>query len=605
MKAFVKKLNYYPVTVSDAVFFTGTNKSLQEAIDNGEFFGLQNKDVLEVILSKNIDKLSNYRGHFPYDIYRLQSSFRASSQKGDFWINNELKQYNVDQSVLKPYGIVYYDGTYFRTIDVPYSNNNEPSGNYDVCIIGGGAAGIGAAYALKESGWRVCIVERLDELGGTHCNAGVGLFLASPICAWYKTLAQKWHEKGVLGFKPKKFNSTDILGVGDGTPFEKAFRAAQFVDEKGLLNSFQGNYVTINDYKMTQEYYNDLKDNIDIFINCELISTYSDDSKKVSYITVKNTLNGKVFEITADYFIDCSGDGVLFTHDERLALDTDYYIGEDGKDRFNEPVYGVNPANHYGINTVEPIYYNAASVYGAGQKNPPALTKYKRFDGLVEKANFTFTPFGDTDCVSISKSYGTRMTAENFIDKPYVWNMNDGRDRVTALRKGIDQGIRKLLAIRESYRVAAEKTIDQTYLTKQITSANYQSEKIIALSTWYVDIHNQSYYVVSQIANGVPYESMIPKAYSNVLVAGRCFGASHIALSSVRLVKTMMDMGHSAGIAIKQLLDKQNAAGSGEREDVRNVDVSALQQEIGIADVISELETYFYGDSVDYAVVNL
>ena len=183
--------------------------------------------------------------------------------------------------------------------------------------------------------------------------------------------------------------------------------------------------------------------------------------------------------------------------------------------------------------------------------------------------------------------------------------MNDGRDRVTALRNGTDQGIRKLLAIRESYRVAAEKTIDQTYLSKQITSANYQSEKIIALSTWYVDIHNQSYYVVSQIANGVPYESMIPKAYKNVLVAGRCFGASHIALSSVRLVKTMMDMGHSAGIAIKQLLDKQNTAGSGEREDVRNADVSAIQEEIGIADVISELETYFYGESVDYSVVEL
>lgn len=605
MKGFIKKLSYYPATVSDAVFFTGTNKSLQEAIDNGEFFGLQNKDVLEVILSKNIDKLSNYRGYFPYDTYRTQRSFRESSQKGDFWISNKLQQYNVDRSVLKPYGIVYYDGTYFRTIDVPYSNNNEPSGNYDVCIIGGGAAGIGAAYALKDSGWRVCIVERLDELGGTHCNAGVGLFLASPICSWYKTLAQGWYEKGILSLIPKKFQSKDLLGVGDGTPFEKAFRAAQFVDEKGLLNSFQGNYVTINDYKMTQEYYNDLKDNIDIFINCELINTYSDDSKKVSYITVKNTLNGKVFDITADYFIDCSGDGALFTHDDRLKLDTDYYIGEDGKDRFNESVYGKNPANHYGINTVEPVYYNANLIYGAGQKNPPALTKYKRFDGLTVKSNFAFTPVGDSDCTSVSNSYGTQMTAENFIDKPYMWNMNDGRDRVTALRNGTDQGIRKLLAIRESYRVAAEKTIDQTYLSKQITSANYQSEKIIALSTWYVDIHNQSYYVVSQIANGVPYESMIPKAYKNVLVAGRCFGASHIALSSVRLVKTMMDMGHSAGIAIKQLLDKQNTAGSGEREDVRNADVSAIQEEIGIADVISELETYFYGESVDYSVVEL
>lgn len=277
MKSFIKKLSCYPVTLLDAVYFKGSNKSLQQAIDNNEFFGISNLETLKTLIGNQVDKLVTYKGNFNYSLYFNNKEFRESSSKGDFWINKNLQQYNVDMSVLKPHGIVYFDGEYFKTIDVPYYNDNKPSGQYDVCIVGGGAGGIGAAYALRDSGWRVAIVERLDELGGTHCNAGVGLFLASPICGWYKSLAENWYEKGIFSFMAKSPNK-NVLGVGDGTDFDKAFRAAQYVDEKGLVNSFKGNFLTINDYKMSQEYYNDFKDTIDIFINCELVNTVSSDA---------------------------------------------------------------------------------------------------------------------------------------------------------------------------------------------------------------------------------------------------------------------------------------------------------------------------------------
>ena len=96
----------------------------------------------------------------------------------------------------------------------------------------------------------------------------------------------------------------------------------------------------------------------------------------------------------------------------------------------------------------------------------------------------------------------------------------------------------------------------------------------------------------SNIPNGVPYEAMIPKCYSNSLVACRAYGASHVGLSSIRLVKTMMDLGHSAGIAIKQLCYSDT------RGDVRTVDVSSVQDEIGILSVINDLEAHFFGDTV-------
>ena len=107
-----------------------------------------------------------------------------------------------------------------------------------------------------------------------------------------------------------------------------------------------------------------------------------------------------------------------------------------------------------------------------------------------------------------------------------------------------------------------------------------------------MDIHNQTYHCGSNIPNGVPYEALIPKCYTNSLVACRAYGASHIALSSIRLVKTMMDLGHSAGVAIKQLCYSDT------RGDVRTVDVSSVQDEIGILNVINDLETNFFGNTV-------
>lgn len=593
MKKQIKNLSFYPTSVFGGIYYDGTNLNLNTLIENG----LLNMDYIKA----NSSKLEVFKGFFDYNNY---SKLKSSSIQGDFWIWNSDVMTDIDTCwVAYPGDIIYRDGDYFKTIHVPQTNNVKPKEKYDVCIVGAGAGGIGAGYALKDAGYRVCIIERLDTLGGTHCNAGVGMLIASPTCNWYKTLVQEGYNQGKVSFYNN--NSTDHkpVMVGTGSDFDKLYRASQFTDHGGkVLNSFCGNHIIINDAWYSKKYYNELSPNIDIFINCELQETISNSTDKtVDYIKVKNILTGKEFDICADYFIDCSGDGVLFTSDKKLTLDTDYYIGTDGKSRFNESCYGNDDTpKKYGINTVEPCYFQLGRRHSSGYSFPPLPTKYKTYSNVTARSNFNYTAPG-TNVKTISNSYGTKMSLQKFIEYPNSWNIADGYDRALAVFMGGGYttgnrfaGTRKMLAIREKYRVACEKTVDQNYLTKQITSSNYATEHIIGLSTWYVDIHNQSYSCVSNIANGVPYEALIPKCYTNVLCGSRCYGASHVGLSSVRLVKTMMDLGHSAGIAIKQLLDNNN------RVDVRNVDVAQVQSEIGIADIITELETYFYRDTVEY-----
>ena len=597
MKKQIKNLAFYPTSVFGGIYYDGTNVNLNDMIENG----ILNLDCIKA----NSTKLKIFKGFFDYSKY---STLKTNSVQGDFWIWNGDSIMDFDSCwVAYPGDIIYRDGDYFKTIHILQTNSVKPKEKYDVCIVGAGAGGVGAGYALKDAGYRVCIIERLDTLGGTHCNAGVGMLIASPTCNWYKTLVQEGYNQGKISFYNNSSTDHKPAMVGSGNAFDKMYRASQFTDHgKQVINGFCGNHIIINDTWYSKKYYDDLSPNIDIFINCELQETISNTTDKtVDYIKIKNILTGKEFDVCADYYIDCSGDGVLFTSDKNLTLNADYYIGTDGKSRFNESCYDTDDApNKYGINTVEPCYFQIFRRYISGYKFPDLPLHRKQFDGIVAKSNFGFGSVGsNSNITTISNSYGTKMSLEKFVEYPNSWNMADGYDRaLDAFCKGgytasnRFAGTRKMLAIREKYRVACEKTVDQNYLTKQITSSNYTTEHIIGLSTWYVDIHNQSYSCTSNIANGVPYEALIPKCYKNVLCGSRCYGASHVALSSVRLVKTMLDLGHSAAIAIKQLLD------SNTRGDVRTVDVAQVQTEIGIADVITELETYFYGDTVEFTI---
>ncbi len=59
---------------------------------------------------------------------------------------------------------------------------------------------------------------------------------------------------------------------------------------------------------------------------------------------------------------------------------------------------------------------------------------------------------------------------------------------------------------------------------------------------------------------GVPYGTIVPKDSNTVWVVGRCFSATHDAHASCRSMAQTMAMGHAAGLAAIQSLEKDEAA---------------------------------------------
>jgi hypothetical protein len=70
----------------------------------------------------------------------------------------------------------------------------------------------------------------------------------------------------------------------------------------------------------------------------------------------------------------------------------------------------------------------------------------------------------------------------------------------------------------------------------------------------------------------VPYRSLLPLGSQNLLVAGRCFSADQLALSSARVMTTASMMGQAAGIAA--------AWSAGGRHPVGEVATAALRREL-------------------------
>jgi hypothetical protein len=89
-------------------------------------------------------------------------------------------------------------------------------------------------------------------------------------------------------------------------------------------------------------------------------------------------------------------------------------------------------------------------------------------------------------------------------------------------------------------------------------------------------------YLPDGAAVGIPFGALVVRDASNVLVAGRCFSATHDAHASVRSMAQCMAMGQAAGTAAAM------AVATG--RDPRELDVQALRAQLRADGAIVELE---------------
>lgn len=102
----------------------------------------------------------------------------------------------------------------------------------------------------------------------------------------------------------------------------------------------------------------------------------------------------------------------------------------------------------------------------------------------------------------------------------------------------------------------------------------------VGYGSFYIDIHNpagpgmsgQTWRPPPGFHYSIPYRAMVPERVDNLLVAGRCISADHVALGSTRIMSTCMALGEAAGAAAMLSLHEEVAP--------RELDARLLQEQL-------------------------
>lgn len=405
----------------------------------------------------------------------------------------------------------------------------------DVFVAGGGPAGVSAAIAAARNGKSVFLAESQGSFGGVAAAGLVPAF--APFDDGVNVLASG------IGYELRKQVSKDVPLNAYWTPIKvEEFKRTydQMVIASGIKYSF---FTTL----------------------CDVIT--NGDRVEGAILCAKSGM----FTVKAKIYIDCTGDADLCAFG-------------GGKYEYGDENGDVMPS------TLCSLWANID--FSKRRVSDDSRLEQAIKDGMFTKSDrhlpgvFKVNEVGGIGCGNIGHTFGTNPTDETSLTEAMTWGRKslleydryyreylDGYENMTLVYTG------NILGVRESRRVCCDYMLN---VDDFVARAVFDDE--IGRYCYPVDIHIMTddpkeyerfkqeyevkYHYKKGESYGIPYRSLIPVSFSNVLTAGRCIGTDRKMQASVRVMPGCFITGQAAGCA---------AALAVESEDVRNIDTKLLQ----------------------------
>ena len=436
----------------------------------------------------------------------------------------------------------------------------------DVCVVGGGSGGFGAALAAARAGAKVILVEKQPRLGGTSTSAFVTNWEPGPGCAFARELYGRLKAKpGRVGIARRlhRYKRDEPYGITYGRPgtkltYDDTLRRAGISAAKWCS-------VTMKPEALAGEMEAMLREaGARLLLNTTFREAAVTD-KLLREITVTGP-DGRRTVIRASVFVDSTGGAHVCR-----AVGCEVMLGVEPRSRFNEPSAPAKGAR----------FLNAISLCYRIRK-AKAPKRQEPLSGPVGRFGKTAFVSGVDDRELIVNPLPL-VSGITLVDKGYPETMALARQRVLAHWHWLQpyphfkdyelKDIAPMLGIRESYRVVTEHILTEGDVRAGL--AKQKHEDIIAVADHALDVHGGGPGIKElKGPYGIPYRCLIPKGWKNLLVACRGAGFSHIAASSCRLSRTMVALGHAAGLAAAEAA--RNGKGVGE------VNVARLGTAMGV-----------------------
>ncbi len=435
----------------------------------------------------------------------------------------------------------------------------------DVCIVGGGSGGVGAAIGATRAGADVILIERQSQLGGTSTSAyvcnwepGPGNAVAREI---YDRLAKMPNAVGIVSHHKCEGGRRPfgLWLVTPGLTYEETLRRAGVNRTKWRAMVFEpAAFCKVVSDMLTET------GKCRIMLRTRFVEAQTEDKRVASIKAVSD--DGATYHIRARVYIDCTGGAHLCR-----AVRCQTMLGPESAERFGEQSAPDQPGKT--LNAISLCYRIRKSDHPVRQAPPqPPVKRWPK------TAHVSGLPNGDRIVNPLPMLPGRAL-----IDLGYDEALARCRRIVQAHWRWLQahpafegyelHSVAPMLGIRESYRVVGEYVLTQHDLLAGIKKQRHPD--LIAIADHSMDVHGAGgRRVHGELAGpyGIPYRCLVPKGWSNLLVACRGASFSHIAASSCRLSRTMISLGHAAGVGAAM------AAKAG--VPVRQIDVPALQRKL-------------------------
>lgn len=385
-----------------------------------------------------------------------------------------------------------------------------PRKSYDLVVGGGGIAGICAAVGAARLGLKVALI----------------------------------HDRPVVGGN----NSTEVRvqlgGFTNLPPYPELGNVVKELDPHFRQNARRAHYYK-DELKMSVV---KNEPNIDLYINHSVVQVKMKDAGQIGSVFAQSILTGRQVECCAGLFADCTGDANL-----GFLAGAAFMYGRESRSFAKETLAPRNPdmltmgSSVMWYSTVKKKESTFPHLPWAVQFNDKTYQKVIRGDWNWE-LGLGKDQIAEAESI---RDYGFKVIYGNW---DYLKNSSKEKDEY---RKRKLEWVSYIAGKRESRRLVGD-----LILTQHDVESPEQKEDGCIISTWPIDLH---YPVINPEFRGepfrttarkkwitpftIPYRSLYSKNISNLFMAGRNISVTHVALGTVRVMKTTGVMGEVVAVA--------------------------------------------------------
>lgn len=405
--------------------------------------------------------------------------------------------------------------TDFRRSKGTICHNSDEDASYDLVVVGGGVAGMCAAVTAARNGLKVALVNDRPVLGGNN-SAEIRVHLGGNIgVGMYPELGKMLRE---FGHSRK----------GNAQPAE------YYEDQK-------------------KQAWIDAEKNITLYASCRAVAVTMDrtgGANKIAAVTVRHIETGAEFELSAPLFSDCTGDGTI-----GFLAGAHWKMGRESRDEFGEDM-APEVADDMTMGASVQWYSSVA----AGPMKFPEFSYGVAFDEKtsekVTMGEWKWENGMNRDQIQeaeMVRDYGLMVVYSN-----WSFLKNHYSKKAEYANRYLDW-VAYVAGKRESRRLLGDYILHQDDIDKHVAH-----EDASFVTTWSIDLHfpdpaNSENFPGNEFKAAtkhvfiypynVPYRCLYSRNVDNLFMAGRNISVTHVALGTVRVMRTTAMMGEVVGMA--------------------------------------------------------